>query len=61
MKIGRWLLMGATLLFPAQMSAQGPPSPAEMEAERAAQRPRHAGRLTVELQIQALTPAIGPL
>jgi hypothetical protein len=36
MKIGRWLLMGAMLLFPVQMFAQGPPSPAEIEAERAA-------------------------
>ena len=36
MKIGRWLLMGTMLLFPVQMFAQGPPSPAEMEAERAA-------------------------
>ena len=36
MKIGRWLLMGAMLLLPAQLFAQGPPRPAEMEAERAA-------------------------
>jgi hypothetical protein len=36
MKIGRWLLMGAMLVFPAQMFAQSPPRPAEMEAERAA-------------------------
>ena len=35
MKIGRWVLMG-TMLFPVQMFAQGPPCPAEMEAERAA-------------------------
>ena len=36
MKIDRWLLMGAMLLFPAYAFAQGPPSPAEMESERAA-------------------------
>lgn len=36
MKIGRWLLTGTMLLLPAQMRAQSPPSPAEIEAERAA-------------------------
>jgi len=36
MRIGRWVLMGTMLLFPGAMLAQGPPSPAEMQAERAA-------------------------
>ena len=36
MRIGRCILMGTLLLFPAAVFAQGPPSPAEMEAERAA-------------------------
>jgi len=36
MKLGRWLLTGTLLLLPARMFAQGPPNPAEMEAERAA-------------------------
>jgi hypothetical protein len=36
MRIGRYLLMGTLLLFPGAMLAQSPPSPAEMEAERAA-------------------------
>jgi hypothetical protein len=36
MRIGRCILMGTLLLFPGAVLAQGPPSPAEMEAERAA-------------------------
>jgi hypothetical protein len=36
MRIGRCILMGTVLLFPAAVLAQSPPSPAEMEAERAA-------------------------
>jgi hypothetical protein len=36
MRIGRCILMGSLLLFPGIMLAQGPPSPAEMQAERAA-------------------------
>jgi Ca2+-binding EF-hand superfamily protein len=36
MKIGRWLLTGTMLLFPVLAFAQGPPSPAEINAERAA-------------------------
>ncbi len=36
MRIDRWLVMGAMLLFPAATFAQSPPSPAEIEAERAA-------------------------
>ena len=36
MKIGHWLVTGAMLLFPVQLFAQAPPSPAEIEAERAA-------------------------
>ena len=36
MRIDRWLLMGTMLLVPAYAFAQGPPSPAEIEAERAA-------------------------
>jgi hypothetical protein len=38
MRIGRCILMGTLLLFPGVMLAQSPtpPSPAEMEAERAA-------------------------
>ncbi len=36
MKLHRWLRMGTMLLFPGALLAQGPPSPAEIEAERAA-------------------------
>jgi hypothetical protein len=36
MKTSRWLLIGTMLLFPTQILAQGPPSKAEFEAERAA-------------------------
>lgn len=36
MKIGHWLLAGTMLLLPARLFAQTPPSPAEIEAERAA-------------------------
>ena len=36
MRIDRWLLMGTMLLFPAATFAEGLPSPAEIEAERAA-------------------------
>jgi hypothetical protein len=36
MRIGRCILMGTLLLFPGALLAQSPPSPAEMEAERAA-------------------------
>jgi len=36
MRIDRWLVMGTMLLFPAAAFAENPPSPAEIEAERAA-------------------------
>ncbi len=36
MKLGRWFLMGAVLTLAAPLFAQSPPSPAEIEAERAA-------------------------
>ncbi len=36
MKIGRWLLTGTMVLLPLPIYAQGPPSPAEIETERAA-------------------------
>jgi Ca2+-binding EF-hand superfamily protein len=36
MKFSRWLLMGTMVLSPLAIFAQSPPSPAEMESERAA-------------------------
>ncbi len=36
MKLGRWFLMGAVLTLAAPLFAQSPPSPAEIEAGRAA-------------------------
>ncbi len=36
MKLGRWLLMGTVLTLAAPLFAQDPPSPQEMDAERAA-------------------------
>lgn len=36
MKIDRWLLMGTMLLLSGRVLAQNPPSPAEINAERAA-------------------------
>ena len=36
MKLGRWFLMGTMLTLAAPLFAQSPPSPAEIEAERAA-------------------------
>ncbi len=36
MTLGRWFLMGAVLTLAGPLVAQSPPSPAEIEAERAA-------------------------
>ncbi len=36
MKIRAWLLVSSLLVLPAPLFAQGPPSPQEMQAERAA-------------------------